>query len=77
MPQGRREEASIEHSVEAIQERRANQAKSRLVKLIGEAIWARCLGGCSSLHSLLKLTQCERLLQVCSLLRREGGEAVQ
>jgi hypothetical protein len=38
MPQGRREEASIEHSIEAIQERRANKTKSRLVKLVGEAI---------------------------------------
>jgi hypothetical protein len=38
----------------------ANKTKSLLVKLVREAVEARGLGGCSSLHGLLKFSKDER-----------------
>jgi hypothetical protein len=62
MAQGGREEAIVEHGIEAIKERRAYRSKSCHVKFVREAVRTRSFGGCSSLHSLLKFPKGERQL---------------
>jgi hypothetical protein len=71
MEKGRREEATAEHSVEAIKESRGNKTKMKLVKLVREKIEARGLGGCSSLQGLLKALRGSSSAACCSG-EREG-----